>query len=351
MSTIEKMEMREFRLSCSRPLRSAAGIIKERFGYLFALKSKDGVGIGESSPLPGWTESFKACREALRHSMESIEERGVERTLYDLRETPAARHGVSLACQDLKAKLDNLPLYQFLGQTDETVQNVEVNAVISNGTPDETARQAKEEIEKGFETLKLKVGKQNFKQELQRLEFVRSTVGDEIKLRLDANGEWDFKTMEDHAEALDDLNLEYIEQPFAEDQLEEHKKLREIVPVALDESLYSTGFDQILEADAADYFILKPMCAGGLDRCMSYGEQARDHGIKPVITTTIDTVVARTAAIHLAAALGDMPACGLATAGFLREDLCEDPAVPHGGKIPVPQKPGIGVDNAWAQLE
>jgi len=351
MSEITNIEMREFRLACSSPLRTATGTIKERYGYLFCLQTENHIGLGEASPLPGWTESFKACEEALRHSIESIEQTDIQRALYDLRETPSARHAVSLACQDLQSKVESLPLYQFLAKENPTVETVAVNTTIGSASPDETVREVREAVNMGFTTLKIKAGIEDFPQELERLQAVRDTVGESINLRVDGNGQWKQSTIKQYADQLRQLNFEYVEQPLANEQLSEHSQLRDIFPVALDESLHSEGIDAILEADAADYLVLKPMCVGGLDRSLKFAEKARKQDVRPVVTTTIDTVVARTAAVHLSAALGDLPACGLATADFLEEDLCQDPAAPFDGKVAVPQDPGIGVDRAWNHLE
>lgn len=350
MREITSIEMREFRLACSNPLQTATGTIKERYGYLFCLKTENHIGLGEASPLPGWTESFKACKAALHHSIESIEERGVERTLYDLRETPAARHGVSLACQDLQAKVQDVPLYQVLQQENSTVETVAVNKTMGSGGLDKMLREAREAMKRGFSTLKIKAGREDFCRDIERLQAVRETVGNSINLRVDTNGQWEQSTIEKHANTLRRLHFEYVEQPLASDQLDEHSQIREIFPVALDESLYSEGIEPIFESDAADYLVLKPMCLGGLDRCLKYAEKSRAQHLKPVITNTIDAVVARTAAIHLSAALENLPPSGLATAGFLKEDLCRDPAVPFEGRVAVPQDPGIGVDRAWYNL-
>jgi L-alanine-DL-glutamate epimerase-like enolase superfamily enzyme len=54
-------------------------------------------------------------------------------------------------------------------------------------------------------------------------------------------------------------------------------------------------------------------------------------------------VVARTAAVHVAAAIQEVPACGLATAEWLAEDLGPDPAPVADGECEVPQAKGLGV--------
>jgi L-alanine-DL-glutamate epimerase-like enolase superfamily enzyme len=55
----------------------------------------------------------------------------------------------------------------------------------------------------------------------------------------------------------------------------------------------------------------------------------------------VDAVVARTAAVHVAAAIPDVPACGLATGSLLADDLYPDPAPVENGSVVVPDGPGL----------
>jgi len=351
MSVIQSLKIRDFRLSCSHPFQSAVRTIKQRHGYLFCIKTDSEMGLGEASPLPNWTESFRACGEALRHTTETIRMKGVDRAIYEVRDTPAARHAVSLACQDLKAKRDDLPLYKLLRHGSQTVDSVPVHATIGDGTPEETARMARQKIKQGFKTVKVKVGNRPVEEELTRLKGVRNELGSAMNLRVDANGSWNKQLIEERLDELQSLDFEFIEQPLPADNLEDHAAIREFFTIAVDETLYEHDLETIVNAGAADIIILKPMCIGGLDRCMDYAESVMNAGLVPVVTTTIDAVVARTAAVHLAAAIGSLPACGLATGEFLDEDLCEDPAPVDNGRINVPQSRGIGVDEAWTDSQ
>jgi L-alanine-DL-glutamate epimerase-like enolase superfamily enzyme len=110
--------------------------------------------------------------------------------------------------------------------------------------------------------------------------------------------------------------------------------------VALDESLAGSAPERLLDADAADVLVLKPMALGGVDRAREVALAARERGVDAVVTTTIDAVVARTGAVHLAASLPDVRPCGLATAGLLGADLAPDPAPVEDGRIAVPEGKG-----------
>jgi len=90
------------------------------------------------------------------------------------------------------------------------------------------------------------------------------------------------------------------------------------------------------------------MALGGVDRARDAAVRARGAGATPVVTTTVDAVVARTAAVHLAASLAPVAPCGLATGDRLERDLTADPAPVSDGAIRVPQLPGIGPTGAWS---
>jgi L-alanine-DL-glutamate epimerase-like enolase superfamily enzyme len=114
--------------------------------------------------------------------------------------------------------------------------------------------------------------------------------------------------------------------------------------VALDESVREFGVDRVLEAGAADVIIYKPMVLGGVDRTVEAARRARVAGVEPIVTTTIDGAIARTAAVHAAAAIPEVRPCGLATGALLRTDLTPDPAPVERGAIDVPEGPGIAGD-------
>ncbi|WP_435195138.1 mandelate racemase/muconate lactonizing enzyme family protein [Natronomonas sp. EA1] len=319
------MKVDYFSLPLSEPLQTAKGPIEDREGYLVTVEEPD-IGLGEATPLPGWTESLAACKEALE-SGDPLDEL-----------PPAARHGVSLAALDAQAKSEGEPLYRFLGGQ-SAVESVPVNATVGDADPETTAKQVTAAVDAGFPAVKLKVGARSIEEDIERVAAVRDAAPD-AELRLDANGAWTRAEAQEAFDALTSYGIAYVEQPLPADDLDGHAALRETVPVALDEGLYEHGFDAVLDANAADVWILKPMAMGGPDVAIEAAGLARGAGIAPVVTTTIDGCVARAAAVHVAAAIPDVRACGLATGSLLSVDFGPDPVPVSNGRIAVPQKEG-----------
>lgn len=329
------MEIDPFSLPLSRPLETAAATIETREGFVVRV-TIDGVeGIGEATPLSGWTESYDACERALR----SVEDPKAAIESGALTHAPAARHGVSLAVLDAASRSAGRPLYRHLGGTDRR-ESVPVNATIGDGTPAETAAAAADATAAGYPAIKLKVGARTPEADLDRIESVRERCPD-VELRIDANGAWSVETALEFLPEFADFDVAVIEQPLSADELAGHARLRgRGVEIAIDEGLPEHGVEAILGAGAADLLVCKPMALGGIDRARDVVCSARSDGVDALVTTTIDGAIARAGAVHLAASVPEIRACGLATAGMLDSDLRPGIAIAENGSIAVPQGKG-----------
>ncbi len=339
-----------FEVPLERPLSTARGDIETRRGFVVRGRVGGTPGVGEATPLPGWTESYDDCRRALG----LVDGLGPALSANALDDAPAARHAVSLALFDARARAGDVSLARFLAGPDERIADtVPVNATVGDGGERETAEAVDAAVASGYDCVKLKVGVGGVDRDVERVVAARGAAPD-VTLRVDANGAWalDEAVRFVTDTANHDADLAYVEQPLPAENVAGHAALREAVSVdvALDETLADNAVDDVLAAGAADVLVLKPMALGGPGRTLAVAEQAREAGVDSVVTTTIDAVVARTGALHVAAALGDPPACGLATGHLLGEDLAADPAPVVDGAMTVPAGPGLAGE-AFASLD
>jgi L-alanine-DL-glutamate epimerase-like enolase superfamily enzyme len=263
---------------------------------------------------------------------------------------PAAAHGLELALLDLAAQRAGVSLARLL--SGPAPDSVPVNAVLGWGDAAGSARVAAALVEEGYGTLKLKLGGDEGA-ELAAVAAVRRAVGPQPLLRLDANGSWDETEAPGRLERLAPFAIEYVEQPLPAGDLDAMARLarRSPVPLALDEGLQSRGDAlRALDLGAAAVFVLKPMALGGLLATLALARAALARGVTPVVTTTLDGAVARTGALHAAAALQafagparPLPACGLATGPLLAADLVAEPPQPRRGRLIVPAGLGLGL--------
>jgi o-succinylbenzoate synthase len=332
-----------FSVALAEPLGTAAGTIDAREGFLVRVAAAGETGVGEASPLPGWTEPLDVCRNALERALAVGRQEGWSAAFEELALAPAARHGVALALADARARSRGVPLYRHLGGG-RPVERLPVDAVVGDGTAVDAAVAARRAVEAGFPCLKVKVGARPLREDRERIRAVREAVGDGVDVRADANGAWERTEARRALTAFAEHDVAYVEQPLAPEDLRGHAALRGgPVDVALDESVANAGVEAVVAADAADVVVLKPAALGGPGLTRSAALRALEADVVPVVTTTVDAVYARTAAVHVAASLPTVPACGLATADRLADDLAPDPAPVLDGEIQVPQRPGTGV--------
>ncbi|MFB6102894.1 MAG: mandelate racemase/muconate lactonizing enzyme family protein [Haloplanus sp.] len=350
------MDRRSFSLGLSHPLATARGRIERREGILVGIDARGARGVGEATPLPGWTESLADCRAALDAVAEvgdaalspAVDAAAPTDPLADLpsavtdpvTDAPAARHAVECAVLDARGRRRGRPLARVLA--DDPVGTVPVNATVGDAGVERTAAAAREAVDAGFDCLKVKVGVGDLSRDVARLRAVRETVGPDVGLRADANAAWTPETAREAVDAFAALDLSSLEQPLAAANLSGHAALRgHGVDIALDETLSAVSLRTALDADAADILVLKPMALGGPGRTVEAARDARSEGVDPVVTTTVDAAPARTAAVHAAAAIPDVRPCGLATGDALATDLGADPAPVEAGSVTVPTAPGV----------
>lgn len=359
---IHRISWIPFRLPFAATFATARGPAAVREGLLLRLESAEGLeGLGEASPLPafggGTVQDALALVRELAPALAGAETEHVEAILgrLDLHRPGAAAVScaVDTALLDLNGRYAGSPVAALLGG--KPGRAIPVNATIGRPDAGAAAEAAGRAIAEGFRCVKLKTGLGlPAGAELARIARVREAIGPHATLRLDANGAWapdEAITVLRAAEAYD---IELVEQPVPAEDLDGLARVRSgcSVPVAADEAACTLEQAQrVVRAGAADVLIVKPMAAGGLRAARRIIELAVQAGLRPIVTTTIDSSVGIAAALHLAAALLDpLPACGLATGLLLAGDLARPRLLPQQGTMTVPDAPGLGVALDPAQL-
>lgn len=227
----------------------------------------------------------------------------------------------------------------WTGWPEPVRERVPVNATVPAVAPDEVAGVLARFP--GCTTAKVKVAErgQPSAADVDRVAAVRSALGRNGRIRVDANGGWG---VEEAAQVLGRLaryDLEYAEQPCA--SVEELRDLRLLlgrrgldVPVAADESVRKASDPlRVRDLEAADVVVVKVAPLGGVRPALEVVEAC---GLPAVVSSALDTSVGMAAGVALAAALPDLPfACGLGTVALLAGDVTTDPMEPADGALPV----------------
>ena len=352
---VTRVRLSRYRISLAEPWPSAEGPVRERIGAVLEIEEEGGaVGLGETAPWPGFgLETLGSSEAALGLAARRLlglpreHYRGAIADLHLLAQvasTPCARHAIDLALHDLAARHAGVPIARLLGG-DGALDAVPVNAAIPRLPATEGARAAEAAVQAGARTLKLKVGGAGPAEDVDRLAAVRSAVGPAIRIRIDANQAWSEADAIAALRAMARYDLEYCEQPVAADGVEALARVRAAagVRIAADESVRDAATARrILDLEAADVLIVKPMALGGLHAARQIALAARERGVPVVVTSLLESPVGRTGALHLAASLG---------ASAFDQGVGPGPLSARGGGgaglsagiAPVPREPGLGV--------
>ena len=348
-----------FALPLIGSVKTGRQTIRVRRGILLEIGAPGGLkGWGEATPMDGFgTESLQESWDCLVQFLPVLLNQNpgsTERTVAQFQSAfPAAKAALSAidtALCDISARQLDCSVAAFLAEEFRTdaVSTIRVNGLLTAQDIAGIVAEAGEKLLQGFRTFKIKVGVLPVEEDLGRVRAVRKTLGDGVKIRLNANGAWRRDEAVRALQMLSPYDIEYIEQPLAAGDLRGSAKLREIqpVPLAADESVCSVeDMEKVLKYGAADCIILKPAAAGGPRMGMYMGKRAAACAIPCITTTLMDGAVGRAMATHVAASLSfpQSHASGLATGSLLSADLSGGLHVQYG-KISLNEVKGLGVD-------
>ena len=298
----------------------------ERSVLVRATDSSGRVGVGEASPLPGYSpDEAGACARALAAldpatlPALSSDGRALASELGALASAlpnalPAAQHALQTAALDLEAQRRGEPIWALLrraGPVCGPVPSLLPVAALLDQTSDESAlASADRALGRGVRTLKLKLGRRGFDDELALLERLRARVGAAIQIRLDVNRLWSAEDAPARLAGVTGVRPELVEECMPAAALARFESSP--VPLAVDESLQDPSFvEQLPESVRA--LVLKPMALGGYARCLELASWAHARGLDVIVSHLFDGPVALAAAAHLALAVGSSQrAAGLA---------------------------------------
>ncbi len=327
-----------------------------RFGLLVFLRTNDGItGIGEASPvgvgnLAGVHDIVSSLEKIVPQLLDNhikAADRIIAQGL-----PPALIFGLETALLDIRGQHDRVPLTALIGGKPAKLA---VNATIVSGSPEQAASEAGSVAECGFSCVKLKVGKNTLEEDEAVVAAVRQSVGPEVLIRLDANQAWSVDQAIDAIKLFSLYNIEYVEQPVKAEDIAGMAKVRRAVrvPIAADESLTSiVDLQRLLEAAAADVFIIKAARLGGFKKSLRVVGEAVRRGHRVVVTTSLESGIGIAASAHLAAAVPPQPiAHGLATGLLLEDDLRSEIWLIEDGFLQTPAGHGLGVNLNAASLK
>ena len=311
------------------------------------------VGYGEAPPTGAITGDttgaiLGALRDHIIPSLRGQEIDALEPLLKRLDKSvvhnSSAKAAVDIALYDLYGQMLGAPVYQLLGASRKSITT---DITISVNPPEEMAHDALVALERGYDTLKIKVGIDPTL-DVARLAAVREAVGKNVRLRIDANQAWTPKQAVILLNQMQErgLDIELVEQPVPGRDFEGLRYVteRSYVPVMADESVFSPeDAMKIMQMGAADLINIKLMKCGGIHNALKIASAAEVYGVECMIGCMLEAKVSVNAAVHLACAKSVITKVDLDGPVLCSEDPVEGGSVFDERIITVSDAPGLGV--------
>jgi L-alanine-DL-glutamate epimerase-like enolase superfamily enzyme len=334
------------RLRTRYPFVIARGGYAAHENVIVRITDADGtVGLGEAAPNKYYGESVATVQAALDQfapllatadawSLEAIEA-SLNRVL---RGNNSAKAAISAALHDITGKRVGLPVHRLWGldASDSGMSSYTIGIADNDGLRERVADA------KQYPILKVKLGTDR---DMEIVRVVRDAAP-EKKLRVDANAAWTPSHAVKMIDFLADNDVEFVEQPVAQHDIEGLKfvRARSKLPIIADEScLVSTDVPRL--AGAVDGINLKLAKCGSLREALRIVHTARAFGMTVMAGCMIESSLGISAVAQLAPLLDHADFDG---AALLAEDPYRGPRI-DSGRITLPPDPGLGVEPAEAE--
>jgi L-alanine-DL-glutamate epimerase-like enolase superfamily enzyme len=324
------------------------------------------VGLGEASCTPRWSGEDQVT--AAHFINEYFAPALVGETVDDIARLTAkfapvvagnffTKAAIEMALWDIIGKAQGKPVWQLSGGGEHGAGSRNGGSVptkwsVSGVVPAKAAEIARWAVARGFSKMKVKVGIDP-ESDVARVRAVRSAVGRNVKLGVDANGGWPTPqiAIETIKQLCGECDIYFAEQPVPAG---DHNAMADVrrnvpVPVIADESLYSLADAKMLaRAEAADVFSIYIGKAGGIGPARQIADFAQSTGIKCTIGSNLELGVGSAAMIHLALSTlaidVDTYPCDIIGPLFYEDDILREPLPITGGSAGLFDRPGLGVE-------
>ena len=358
--TIESLAVDVYRAPVTRPVRTSFGSMQDRPAVVVTARSTDGIqGYGEvwcnfPEPAAGYRADlitrvlapaivgrlWPGPEAVFRHLSEMFRLVGIQAG----EPGPFAQciAGIDIALWDMAARRARLPLWRFLGGSGSG----RVPAYASGIGPEDPAGQTASARAQGHRAFKLKVGFEK-RRDLANLDGMRSELGRETTIAVDANQAWSPGEARSMIRALAPYAPSWLEEPIPADRPDsDWKTLADgsPIPLAGGENLVGEAtFDTAIRTGALA--VIQPDVTkwGGISGCLPVAKRILAAG-RRYCPHHLGAGIGVLASAHLLAAVGGDGLLEIdSNPNPLREGLAQPFPRLTDGYLSLGDAPGLGV--------
>ncbi|MBX3414636.1 MAG: mandelate racemase/muconate lactonizing enzyme family protein [Pirellulales bacterium] len=269
----------------------------------------------------------------------------------DTLDSPALRAAVEIASWDLVGQAAGQPLAHLWGGVYRG--RVPLAARLPMGPPERTAQLSRELADQGFH-VQIVTSSGVLEEDLASIAAMRSSAGDRLEWRFDAEEGYDIARASELCAALASAGARYCLDPLADGTVESLVELRAQVSLPLAATIGAGGSRQVHDlvcGSAIDGIVVCADRMGGLLAARRAAAVAEAAGLAASLAVGSRGGIALAASLQLAAAT---PSFVIGNESAYRSggnDLLAEPLETVDGMMTVPLRPGLGISVDRDKLE
>lgn len=251
---------------------------------------------------------------------------------------------LDIAFWDIHLKTKNMAIADLYGERNQKVRTY-YGGIDLMFTEKELLQNIERQLKKGHTAVKIKLGKQNEDEDIQRVKAVRNFIGKDAMFMVDANMIWSVPQAIRMAKRLEEFDIKWLEEPTNPDDYEGYAKIGQAttIPIAMGENLH-TIYEHKLALDVARIKYPIPDCSNvcGITGFLNVGELSKERSL------TVSSHGMQELHVNVLGALSN--------AGFLEYHsfpICDytiEPLKIVNGYIEPSKDKGVGVNFDWEKL-
>jgi L-alanine-DL-glutamate epimerase-like enolase superfamily enzyme len=254
--------------------------------------------------------------------------------------TRFALAAIDIALWDILAKHAGVPLYRLLGGSRDRIAayGSGINMHL-DGEP--LLDQMRGFLKRGYRAVKMKVGRDDPDEDVQRVAAVRRLIGPSVRLMLDANQKWTAAEAIRRVTLLRPFDPFWLEEPLLADDRAGHVYVRQAtgVSIAVGETLYTRyEFADYMRAGAVDVVQADIPRVGGFTEWMKIARLAESFNLPVAPHFMMELSVHALCAVPNGLILEDLQGGSLTDLGLLAELIRVE-----NGEMAPPARPGHGI--------